>query len=70
MAKEKTQQDTSEAGDLPEKVEEAEQKGLWGNEVDTTPNENYTVAGVTSGAPVPESSSDPVKARREAASDD
>ena len=29
-------------------------QGFRGVEVDSTPNENYTVAGVTSGAPTPE----------------
>lgn len=31
------------------------EQGFRGVEVDPTPNENYTVAGVTSGAPTPES---------------
>lgn len=31
------------------------ERGLRGTEVDNTPNENYTVAGVTSGKPTPES---------------
>lgn len=29
-------------------------QGFRGTEVDSTPNENYTVAGVTSGKPTPE----------------
>jgi hypothetical protein len=41
-------------------------QGFRGTQVDLTPNENYTVAGVTSGAPVPEAAADPVQARREA----
>jgi hypothetical protein len=32
----------------------AEEPGLLGDEVDPTPNENYTVAGVTAGKPTPE----------------
>lgn len=32
----------------------AEDRGVLGVEVDPTPNENYTVAGVLSGAPTPE----------------
>lgn len=33
-------------------------QGFRGIEVDPTPNENYTVAGVTSGAPTPETDVD------------
>lgn len=42
-------------------------KGYRGTPVDRTPNENYTVAGVTAGLPVPETEADPVSARRAAA---
>jgi hypothetical protein len=42
--------------------------GLRGVEVDSTPNEHYTVAGVLAGKPVPEASEDPAAARREASS--
>lgn len=42
-------------------VEAAEEQGFLGVEVDPTPNENYTVAGVTAGKPTPES--DPEHAR-------
>jgi hypothetical protein len=34
--------------------DEETSKGYRGVEADPTPNENYTVAGVTSGAPTPE----------------
>lgn len=41
-----------------ERVQQAMDKvtdqGFYGVEADPTPNENYTVAGVTSGAPTPE----------------
>lgn len=37
-------------------------RGFRGIEVDTTPNENYSVAGVTSGAPTPET--DPAQAEQ------
>jgi hypothetical protein len=40
--------------------------GARGGEVDSTPNENYTVEGVLAGRPVPEASDDPAAARREA----
>lgn len=35
-------------------LEEARKVGYLGTKVDPTPNENYTVAGVTSGKPTPE----------------
>lgn len=34
-----------------------EDKGYWGVQVDKTPNENYTVAGVLAGKPTPETES-------------
>jgi hypothetical protein len=34
------------------------EQGFRGTEVDPTPNENYTVQGVTSGAPTPETDVD------------
>lgn len=42
-------------------TDEAEEQGYFGTAVDPTPNENYTLKGVTSGAPTPES--DPQYAR-------
>lgn len=33
---------------------EENERGFRGREVDPTPNENYSVAGVTSGKPTPE----------------
>jgi hypothetical protein len=51
---------------VQEAVDEAVDQGFQGTEVDTTPNENYTVKGVTSGAPVPEATEDPRRARHEA----
>lgn len=38
---------------LPE-LEKANEQGFIGQKVDPTPNENYTVAGVTAGKPTPE----------------
>lgn len=35
-------------------VDTINEQGFYGEEVDKTPNENYTVAGVTSGKPTPE----------------
>jgi hypothetical protein len=37
-----------------EVIAQESERGFRGVEVDPTPNENYTVAGVTSGAPTPE----------------
>lgn len=42
------------ADEVQAKVDEAEAKGYLGEVPDPTPNENYTVSGVTSGAPTPE----------------
>lgn len=39
---------------VQEQVDEQVEKGLAGVEVDETPNENYTVAGVLAGKPTPE----------------
>lgn len=45
--------DTSTA-EAQQKADEDTARGFRGIEVDSTPNENYTIAGVTSGAPTPE----------------
>lgn len=39
---------------IGERIEQEQAQGFRGTEVDPTPNENYSVAGVTSGAPTPE----------------
>lgn len=41
--------------DVQKVVDKHTEQGFWGVEVDETPNENYTVAGVTAGKPTPES---------------
>ena len=41
-------------GEIQAKVDIEEEQGFRGIKVDPTPNENYTVDGVTSGAPTPE----------------
>ena len=43
-------------------VDEEVEQGFRGTEVDTTPNENYTLAGVTAGKPTPETDEDAAKA--------
>jgi hypothetical protein len=40
--------------EVQSRMDEAVEKGLLGVEVDPTPNEHYTVEGVTSGKPTPE----------------
>lgn len=40
--------------EVQQKVDKDEARGFRGIEVDPTPNENYTIAGVISGAPTPE----------------
>lgn len=42
-------------------TDEVQDRGFFGVEADPTPNENYTVTGVTSGKPTPET--DPEFAR-------
>lgn len=49
--------------EVAEAMAEEQDQGFRGQKVDPTPNENYTVAGVTSGAPTPETDDD---ARNEA----
>lgn len=51
----KTSPSTGIAGSA---VIQEQAQGFRGVEVDPTPNENYTVAGVTSGAPTPETDVD------------
>jgi hypothetical protein len=61
----KATQDTPDDGvaqEIQRVTDEAEDKGYFGTAVDPTPNENYTLKGVTSGAPTPES--DPEYARK------
>ena len=62
MSKNKGSDSTDETSSVKatsESIVETETKqGFRGTEVDPTPNENYTVAGVTSGAPTPETDAD------------
>jgi hypothetical protein len=55
--------------DIQKQVEQDEARGFRGVEVDPTPNENYTIAGVTSGAPTPETDDDAAEAARKAQKD-
>jgi hypothetical protein len=42
------------AAEVQSAMDKATERGFIGNEVDTTPNEHYTVAGVLAGKPTPE----------------
>ena len=59
-ASKKTQSSETEAAPTPSvddvqaRFDEANEKGYFGHAPDATPNENYTLAGVTSGKPTPE----------------
>lgn len=55
--------------DVQKRADEDTARGFRGVEVDPTPNENYSVAGVTSGAPTPETDDDAAEAARKAQSD-
>ncbi len=45
-------------GEVTAAVDEANAQGFYGTVQDDTPNENYTVAGVTAGKPTPETEHD------------
>lgn len=49
-----TDNDALGGDEVQAKFDEAEDKGHFGEAPDPTPNEHYTVAGVTSGKPTPE----------------
>jgi hypothetical protein len=42
------------ASEVQARFDEANAKGYFGETPDETPNENYTLSGVTSGKPTPE----------------
>jgi hypothetical protein len=56
--------------DVQKTVDEAEDKGYLGVEVDPTPNEHYTVEGVLAGKPTPETDADHAKSVRQQLDDD
>jgi hypothetical protein len=59
MATARKASDSNEADPQVQKVvDEAEDRGLYGVEVDQTPNEHYTVPGQVAGKPVPETDAD------------
>lgn len=58
--------DAKVADQVQEAVDQETERGFRGIEVDPTPNENYTVAGVTSGAPTPETDDEQARVARDA----
>lgn len=54
------------AAEVQDKFDEANDKGFFGNRVDPTPDENYTVAGVTKGKPTPETDDEAAAAAKAA----
>lgn len=46
--------DDAGQAEVQAKFDEAEAKGYFGETPDSTPNENYTLAGVIAGKPTPE----------------
>lgn len=74
MAQRKTSEKSNkdQAGDsgakqVQENMDEINDRGLFGTEIDPTPNDHYTVEGVTSGKPTPETDEKAAAAAREAA---
>ena len=53
--------------EVAERIAQEQAQGYVGTVTDPTPNENYTLAGVTSGAPTPETDADAYAAALEAA---
>ena len=56
MAEKKTAQSSDDAGqaEVQRRFDGANDKGYFGTTPDETPNDNYTLSGVTSGKPTPE----------------
>lgn len=59
-------EDDGGASEVQEKVDEEQEQGFRGARVDPTPLENYTLEGVTSGKPTPETDEDAAAKAREA----
>lgn len=60
--------DDGGASEVQAKVDEAQAQGFEGVRVDPTPLENYTLDGVTSGKPTPETDEKAAAKAREASS--
>ena len=65
MATTKKTEDSGEA-EVQKKVDEENAQGFSGVRVDPTPLENYTLAGVTSGKPTPDTDEKAAAKAREA----
>lgn len=52
--------------EVQDKSDSINDQGFAGTEADPTPNENYTVSGVTSGKPTPETDAEAAKKAKEA----
>lgn len=63
------QADASVAAGPQAVIDRETAQGFRGVEVDPTPNENYTLAGVTSGKPTPETDEDAAEEARKARAD-
>lgn len=62
-----TKKDDSGAAEVQAKVDAENEQGFRGTRVDPTPLENYTLDGVTSGEPTPETDGKAAQAARDAA---
>ena len=67
MADKKKTDDSGEA-EVQANVDEANEQGFLGTRVDPTPLENYTLEGVTSGKPTPETDADLAAEARDSSS--
>ena len=67
MATRKTTKSSSGGAREAHTLEDAVAVGFLGREVDPTPDENYTVAGVIAGKPVPETHADALALATESA---
>lgn len=61
-----SKKDDGGAAEVQANVDKAEEQGFQGEAVDPTPRENYTLQGVVSGAPTPETDKDAAAKAREA----
>jgi hypothetical protein len=52
------------AAEVQAKVDEANEQGFYGVEVDQTPNENYTLQGQGKGLPTPETDEETARKAR------
>jgi hypothetical protein len=72
MAERKTSQPPQDAAqkEVQQAVDKASEKGYLGVEVDPTPDEHYTVAGVLAGKPTPETDSEHAREVQQKLADD